>query len=89
MTALAALPDMEIVACRGRVIHLERHVTRQELPWVSGLLESPVGVDRFEVWPVPYRSAGLLAVGARVAFAARVDLRGEPKLIVFDVEVLP
>jgi len=56
----------EIVACRGRIVALDEHVSRQGLPWVSGLLESVSGLDRFEVWPVPYRSAGwCVAPGSR------------------------
>jgi len=89
VTALAALPDAEIVACRGRIVALDEHVSRQGFPWVSGLLESVSGLDRFEVWPVPYRTAGQVVCGARVAFVARVDLREEPKLLVQSVEVLP
>lgn len=89
MTVLAALPDAEIVAGRGRIVRLDGHVSRQGLPWVSGTLESPAGLDRFEIWPVPYRSAGRLACGARVAFVAKVDLRDEPRLLVQHVEVLP
>jgi hypothetical protein len=89
LSALAALPDAEIVACRGLVVALDHHVSHQGLPWVSGLLESVSGPDRFEVWPVPYRKVVGLACGARVAFVAKVDLRGEPKLKVESVEVLP
>ncbi|MER7280516.1 hypothetical protein ABT369_39365 [Dactylosporangium sp. NPDC000244] len=90
MTALAALPHRETVACRGRIVALDEHVSHQGLPWASGVVESPSGEDRFEVWPVPYRSAGKLSVGARVAFVAVVDLEraAEPVLLVRQVEVL-
>lgn len=75
--------------CRGRVVRLDHHVSRQGLPWVSGLLESAAGLDRFEIWPVPYRGVWGLTRGCRVAFVAWVDLRDQPKLIVQTVEVLP
>lgn len=89
MTTLAALSDRALVACRGRIVALDEHVSRQGMPWVSGVVESLEGRDRFEVWPVAFRSAPELAVGMRVAFVARVDLREGPRLLVQGVEVLP